>query len=212
MKKHMTWVSLLMLSLLVMAGCESSSTNEGSSHVNFIWKMEEEAVFTRVNCSLQKVTDPSYQCDYAWKLTPRFAPLDPAFPEAKLETTLSPTKNPHAFEKWIKANRVFIDVYLPAESNLNSCFAYVWDEKAYYDPEIRNGWVDGVFYQGVFNKGWNRIVLPLTFRIKDLDPSRPGTYKIGFGFRHLAEGQEAFKENGYSLNQAPIYIGGIGVY
>jgi hypothetical protein len=55
-------------------------------------------------------------------------------------------------------------------------------------------------------------VLPLTFRIKDLDASRPGTYKIGFGFRHLAEGQEAFKDNGYFLNQIPFYIGGIGVY
>ncbi|HBT16215.1 MAG TPA: hypothetical protein DEB05_04585 [Firmicutes bacterium] len=212
MKKNTTLVGFLLLLLLLMTGCESSSKNDGSSHINFLWKMEDETVFSNVNCSLYKVTDKIYQCDYSWKLTPSLTPIDPDYPEVKIETTFSPARNPNTFAKWIVANRVFIDIYVSSESNLNSCFVYVWDEKAYFDPDIKNGWVDGVFYQGVFNNGWNRVVLPLTFRIKDLDASRPETYKIGFGFRHLAEGQEEFKQNGYPLNKVPIFLGGIGVF
>ena len=174
--------------------------------------MENYTDFTSVNCTLSKVTDPVYQCEYSWRLTPNSSPRDPDYPEVKIETTFNPEKNPNVFEKWITANRVFIDIHVPEESNFNSCFVYVWDDKAYWDPEIGNGWVDGVFYQGVFKTGWNRIALPLTFKIKDLDASRPRTYKIGFGFRHLAEDQEEFKENGYPLNQVPVHIGGIGVF
>lgn len=212
MKKKAITACIVFLLLLLMAGCQSSSTNKGDTHIIFLWKMENDAAFTAVNCVRRQVTDPVYQCKHSLELSPSLRLQDSNYPEVKIETTFDPKKNPNVFEKWITANRIFIDIYVPEESNLNSCFAYVWDDKAYWDPKIRNGWVDGVFGQGVFSPGWNRVILPLTFRIKDLDASRPSTYKIGFGFRHLAEGQEEFKENGYPLNQVPIYIGGIGVF
>ncbi|HHT48816.1 MAG TPA: hypothetical protein GXZ98_05950 [Firmicutes bacterium] len=211
MTRKRIWLWLFLPLVFLLTGCETASRNNGSAHVTFLWKMDDETVFTKVNCELSKVTNPVYQCDYSWQLTPT-GPSDPNYPEAKLETTFDPLNNPGLFEKWVAANRVFIDVYVPAGSNFNSCFAYVWDEKAYWDPEIRNGWVDGVFQQKVISPGWNRMVLPLTFRIKDLDAARPRTYKIGFGFRHMAEGQEKYKDSGYPLNEVPIYIGGIGVF
>lgn len=211
MKRKRICLWLFLALVLLLAGCETSSRNNGAAHVTFLWKMDDETVFTQVNCGLTKVTDPVYQCDYSWKLTP-LEPVDPNYPEVKLETTFNPKQNPGLIEKWLAANRLFIDVYVPEGSNLNSCFVYVWDEKAYWDPEIRNGWVDGVFQQKVMGTGWNRVILPLTFKIKDLDAARPRTYKIGFGFRHMAEGREKYKENGYPLNKVPIYIGGIGIF
>ena len=211
MTRKRIWLWLFLSLVLLLTGCETASRNNGAAHVTFLWKMDDETVFTKVNCQLSKVTNPVYQCDYSWQLTPSGA-QDPNYPEVKIETTFNPDQNPGLFEKWVAANRVFIDVYVPEGSNFNSCFAYVWDEKAYWDPEILNGWVDGVFQQKVISPGWNRMVLPLTFRIKDLDASRPKTYKIGFGFRHMAEGQEKYKDSGYPLNEVPIYIGGIGVF
>lgn len=209
MTRKRIWIWLFLPLVFLLTSCERSSRNNGSAHVTFLWNMDNELVFTRVNCGVTKVTEPVYQCAYSWRLTPSGS-SDPNYPEVKLETTFDPINNPGLFEKWIWANRVFIDVYVPEGSNFNNCFVYVWDDKAYF--ETGNGWVDGVFQQKVMGPGWNRVVLPLTFKIKDLDPSRPRTYKIGFGFRHMAEGQEKYRENGYPLNQVPIYIGGIGVF
>ena len=100
MTRKRIWLWLFLSLVLLLTGCETASRNNGAAHVTFLWKMDDETVFTQVNCQLSKVTNPFISVTTHGNL-----PLGsrPELPGSKIETTLIRIRI-RPFEKWVIVN------------------------------------------------------------------------------------------------------------
>lgn len=115
------------------------------------------------------------------------------------EETKLAAKISHIIEKWNGKSALFLNLYLPEDHQLNSCFLGL----AMTTPDWQ--WVDGCMAATSLMPGeWNRVLFKLTDKMKFLRPRRQ--YAIYLCFWH--------DEGGVKIplhKDDPFYIDGIGL-